>query len=44
MECELWSEPIGVVHFYVDDLVYQIRSHLSYEEAVEIARSIIEQF
>ncbi|MCD6444713.1 hypothetical protein J7L70_06905 [Candidatus Bathyarchaeota archaeon] len=44
VECELWSEPIGTVHFYVDDLVYQIRSHLSYEEAVEIARSIIEQF
>ncbi|MEM2848710.1 MAG: hypothetical protein QXI36_00345 [Candidatus Bathyarchaeia archaeon] len=44
VECVLWSEPIGTVHFYVDDLVYDIRSHLSYEEMVQIARSIIKQF
>jgi hypothetical protein len=38
------SPPIGVVHFYIDGLAHQIRSSLSFEEMVEIAKSIIEQF
>jgi len=37
------SPPIGVVHFYINGLFYQIRTSLSFEEMVEIARSIIEQ-
>ena len=43
-ELRIWREPIGVVHFYVGDVSYLISTHLSYEEMVEIARSIIEQF
>ncbi|MEM3605091.1 MAG: hypothetical protein QXU47_06265 [Candidatus Bathyarchaeia archaeon] len=44
VESKIWAEPIGVVHFYIGNIVYQIRTHLSFEEMVEIARSIIEQF
>lgn len=44
MESKIWVEPIGLAHFYIGDLVYQIRTHLSFEEMVKIARSIIEQF
>jgi len=43
-ELSIWSQPIGVVHFYKGDVRYLISTHLSYEEMVEIARSIIEQF
>jgi len=38
------SPPITEVRFYINGLFYQIRTSLSFEEMVEIARSIIEQF
>ncbi|MBS7611050.1 hypothetical protein KEJ27_02390 [Candidatus Bathyarchaeota archaeon] len=40
----VFIQPVGVVHFYIGDVWYEIMSRLSYEEVVEIARSIIEQF
>ncbi|MBS7611130.1 hypothetical protein KEJ27_02795 [Candidatus Bathyarchaeota archaeon] len=43
VKSRLSIQPIGVVHFYKGDLTYDIRTHLSFEEIVEIARSIIEQ-
>ena len=39
-----WKNPTGVASFYMKGLDYEIISHLSFEEMVEIARSIIEQF
>ncbi|MEM2849597.1 MAG: hypothetical protein QXI36_04900 [Candidatus Bathyarchaeia archaeon] len=40
----VFIQPVGVVHFYVDDVWYEIMNRLSFEEAVEVAKSIIEQF
>ena len=37
-----WKNPTGVASFYMKGLDYEIISHLSFEEMVEVARSIIE--